>query len=50
MLAGVYMHIRRHEDKEFKEKVVKLDSSFTKLTWMSKNKEQSLLFSDIVCI
>ena len=48
MLAGVYLHVRRCEDKEFKEKIVKLDPSFTKLTWMSKNKEQVLLIADVV--
>ena len=48
LLAGVYLHVRRYDEKEFKEKVVKLDPSFTKLTWISKNKEQSLLLADIV--
>ena len=49
-LVGINIYARLDEERDFKERVFVIDPSFTKLTWMAKNRLQFLLLADVaVC-
>lgn len=50
-LAGVILHVRPADSKDFKERIVSLDPTLLKLNWMSvnpsKGKNHTILLEDM---